>query len=313
MSRVFLCNKIPLCYEVTCTKEKGQFRDMRITILSENYTPFSLNLKGEHGFSVLIEKDDTQVLYDTGRFGICVDNAKTLGCDLTRTQKIVLSHGHIDHTGGLERALIAIGHPVDIVAHPRIFEKKHITGQQYMGSFGRKDVFIGIPFERQYLEKMHKARFDLRDGIYEVADRVWLTGEVPITNDVEKIPSSFLVGINDFFVPDDFADDNSLLLDTDKGFVVVFGCAHRGIVNILTYVKKMFKKNIRAIIGGTHLHDTSQVQLEFVKCYLKELIQEDGVELFAPAHCTGIHTIMGLSEEFKDITKPAFCGSVFEF
>ena len=286
---------------------------MRITILSENYTPFSLKLRGEHGFSVLIEKDDMQLLYDTGRFGICVDNAQTLGRDLTRTQKVLLSHGHIDHTGGLERALIAIGHPVDIVAHPRIFEKKHITGQQYVGPFGRKDVFIGIPFERQYLEKMHKARFDLRDGLYEVVDRVWLTGEIPVSNDVEKIPASFLVEMNDFFVPDDFADDNSLLLDTEKGFVVVFGCAHRGIVNILTYVKKMFKKNIRAIIGGTHLHDTSQLQLEYVKSYLKELIHEDGVELFAPAHCTGIHTIMGLSEEFKEITKPAFCGSVFEF
>jgi 7,8-dihydropterin-6-yl-methyl-4-(beta-D-ribofuranosyl)aminobenzene 5'-phosphate synthase len=286
---------------------------MRITILSENYTPFSLKLRGEHGFSVLIEKDNLQLLYDTGRFGVCVDNAQAMGRDLTSTKKILLSHGHIDHTGGLERALIAIGHPVDIVAHSRIFEKKHIVGQQYVGPFGRKDVFIGIPYERQYLEKMHKACFDLRDGLYEVEERVWLTGEVPFSNDVEKIPASFLVGINDFFVPDDFADDNSLVLDTDKGLVVVFGCAHRGIVNILTYVKKMFKKNIRAIIGGTHLHDTSQGQLEYVKCYLKELIQEDGVELLAPAHCTGIHTIMGLSEEFKDITKPAFCGSIFEF
>jgi len=75
----------------------------------------------------------------------------------------------------------------------------------------------------------------------------------------------------------------------------------------------MFKKKIRAIVGGTHLHDTSQGQLEYVKCYLKELIQEDRVELFAPAHCTGIHTIMDLNAEFSDITKPAFCGTVFEF
>jgi len=286
---------------------------MRLTILSENYTPFSLKLRGEHGFSVLIEHDEGQFLYDTGRFGACVDNAHVLSRDLTLTKKILLSHGHIDHTGGLERTLIAIGHPVDIVAHSRIFEKKHIVGQQQVALFGRKDVFIGIPYERQYLEKMHKVCFDLRDGIYEVEKRVWLTGEVPVTNDIEKIPASFLVGINDFFVPDDFADDNSLLLDTDKGLVVVFGCAHRGIVNILSYVKKMFKKNIRAIIGGTHLHDASQVQLEYVKSYLKELIREDGVELFAPAHCTGIHTIVDFCTEFKDIAQPAFCGSVFEF
>lgn len=286
---------------------------MRITILAENYTPFSFKLKGEHGFSVLIEKENMQLLYDTGRFGICVDNAQALGRDLTLTKKILLSHGHIDHTGGLERTLIAIGRPIDIVAHSRIFEKKHDTGQKYVGLFGRKDVFIGIPFEKQYLEKMHKACFDFRDGLYEVEERVWLTGEVPISNDIEKIPASFLVGVNEFFVHDEFADDNSLLIDTEKGLIVVMGCGHRGIVNILNYVKKMFKKNIRAIIGGMHLHDTSQEQLEFVKCYLKELIRLDGIELFAPAHCTGIHTIIDFCAEFKDVAKPAFCGSVFEF
>jgi 7,8-dihydropterin-6-yl-methyl-4-(beta-D-ribofuranosyl)aminobenzene 5'-phosphate synthase len=286
---------------------------MRITILSENYTPFSLKLRGEHGFSVLIEKDNMQVLYDTGRFGVCVDNAQALGRDLTRTEKVLISHGHIDHTGGLEKVLTAIGHPVDIVTHPRIFEKKYIVGEQYVVPFGRQDVFIGIPFERQYLEKMLKASFDLQDGFYEAVKGVWLTGEVPLSNDIEKIPASFLVERNGILENDDFADDNSLVIDTDKGLVVVFGCAHRGIVNILTYVKKMFKKNIRAIIGGTHLHDTSQGQLEYVKCYLKELIQKEGVELFAPAHCTGINTIMDLCAEFKDITKPAFCGAIFEF
>ncbi len=286
---------------------------MRITILAENYTPFSLKLRGEHGFSALIERDGTQFLYDTGRFGICVDNAQTLGRDLTRTKKILLSHGHIDHTGGLERALIAIGHPVSIVAHQGIFEKKFISGEQYLGPFGRKDVFIGIPFEKEYLEKMLKVSFDLRDEFYEVEKGVWLTGEVPLSNDVEKIPESLRVERNGALVTDDFIDDNSLLIDTDKGLVVVMGCAHRGMVNIVTYAKKMLKKNIRAIIGGTHLHDTSQVQLEFVRSFLKKIIKEDGVELFAPAHCTGINTIHDLCTEFKDITKPAFCGSVFEF
>ncbi len=286
---------------------------MRITILSENYTPFSLKLRGEHGFCALIEKDDMQFLYDTGRFGVCVDNADAMKLDLKKVQKILLSHGHIDHTGGLERVLKTIDHPVDIVAHPKVFEGKFIVGNQYRKSFGRQDVFIGIPFEKRYLEKMLNASFNLQNGFYEVGKGVWLTGEVPFSNDVEKIPESFLVERDGVLLKDDFADDNSLLIDTDKGLVIVLGCAHRGIVNILTYAKKKLNKKIRAVIGGTHLHDAQKTQIEFAGSYLRELFQNDGVELFAPAHCTGINTIIDFCYEFKEFAKPAFCGTVFEF
>ncbi len=286
---------------------------MRITILSENYTPFSLKLRGEHGFCALIEKDDMQFLYDTGRFGACIDNAEAMKIDLTNVGKILLSHGHIDHTGGIEKVLKTIDRPVDIYAHPKIFESKFIVGEQYKKSFGRQDVFIGIPFDRPYLEKMLNATFQLQNGFSEVTKGVWLTGEVPLSNEVEKIPESFLVERDGVIVKDDFADDNSLLIDTDNGLVVVLGCAHRGIVNILTYAKKTLNKNIRAVIGGTHLHDASKTQIAFAGSYLKELFQNDGVELFAPAHCTGINTIIDFCAEFKDITKPAFCGTVFEF
>jgi 7,8-dihydropterin-6-yl-methyl-4-(beta-D-ribofuranosyl)aminobenzene 5'-phosphate synthase len=286
---------------------------MRITILSENYTPFSLKLRGEHGFCALIEKDDRQFLFDTGRFGVCVDNADAMKIDLTKVEKILLSHGHIDHTGGLEVVLKTINHPVEIVAHPKIFEEKFIVGDQYVKSFGRPDVFIGVTLSAYYLEKMLNASFNLQEGFCEVGEGVWLTGEVPFTNGVEKIPESFLVERGGIRVHDDFADDNSLLIDTGSGLVVVLGCAHRGIVNILTYAKKKLNKKIRAVIGGTHLHGAPKEQIEFAGSYLKELFENDGVELFAPAHCTGIDTIIDFCTEFKDIAKPAFCGAVFEF
>lgn len=286
---------------------------MRITILSENYTPFSLKLRGEHGFCALIEKEDTQFLYDTGRFGICVDNAVAMDIDLTKIEKILISHGHVDHTGGLKAALKAIGHPVDIAAHPKIFERKCMVTEENLKQYDWQDFFIGVPFDMEILEVIHNVSFKFQSGFHEIGKGVWLTGEVPFSNDFEKIPESFRVERGGVLVPDDFADDNSLVIDTDKGLVVVLGCAHRGIVNILTYIKKTLNKNIRAVIGGTHLHDASDIQIDFVKSYLKKLFQTDGVELFAPAHCTGIHTIFDLYAVFKDITKPAFCGTVFEF
>ncbi len=286
---------------------------MKITILAENYAPFSLGLKAEHGFSVFVEKDGRHFLYDTGQFGICVDNALPLRCDLASIEAILLSHGHIDHTGGLAAVLAAIGRQVTVAGHERIFDKKYVVRDNNLEIFGRRDVYIGIPFQREYLETFLKARFDLRNNFTDIAPGVWLTGEVPCSNNFEKIPDAFCVARAGGFAKDDFADDNSLVIDTGTGVVVVLGCAHRGMVNILACVKKTLRKRIRAVIGGTHLHDADHGQVEATVNFMRGFFKEEQTELFAPAHCTGLATIAALARDFKEITRPAFCGSVFEF
>ena len=286
---------------------------MKVVILAENYSPFVLGVKAEHGFSVFIEKDERCFLYDTGQFGLCVDNARTLRCDLTKIENIILSHGHLDHTGGLENVLRAVGRKVMITGHERIFEKKYVVRDNNMEIFGRRDVYIGIPFQREYLAKFLQARFNLRNNFVDIAPGIWLTGEVPFSNDFEKIPDAFCVERNGILVKDDFADDNSLVIDTESGVVVVLGCAHRGIVNILTCVKKTLKKRIRAIIGGTHLHDADAEQIDSVKIFLRKFLKEEQTEIFAPGHCTGFSNIAMLASEFKKIAQPAFCGAKFEF
>lgn len=286
---------------------------MKLTVLSENYTPFTLGLRAEHGFSVLIENEGRHFLYDTGQFGICVDNARALKCDLAKIEEVILSHGHLDHTGGLDIALRAIGHPVVIRGHELIFEKKYAVRDDNLQAFGRKDVFIGLPFARAYLEKFLNARFALRNDFHEFAPGMWLTGAAPFSNDFEKIPAAFQVERAGRLVQDDFADDNSLVLETEGGLVVLLGCAHRGTVNILSCIRKKLNRNIRAVIGGTHLHGADPRQVEAVRDCLRTIFREDKTELFAPAHCTGFETIAALVAEFKSITRPAFCGSVFEF
>jgi len=286
---------------------------MKIIILAENYSPFALGIKAEHGFSVFIEKDGRLFLYDTGQFGLCVDNARNLQCDLTKIETIILSHGHIDHTGGLATVLQAIGRKVTVTGHELIFEKKYVVRDNNTEIFGRRDVYIGIPFQREYLEKYLRARFNLRNDFTDIAPGIWLTGEVPFSNNFEKIPEAFCVERNGLFVKDDFADDNSLVIDTESGLVVILGCAHRGMVNILTYAKKILKKRIRAVIGGTHLHDADIGQINAVTDFLRDFFKDEQTELFAPAHCTGFATIASLARDFKEITKPAFCGTVFEF
>jgi 7,8-dihydropterin-6-yl-methyl-4-(beta-D-ribofuranosyl)aminobenzene 5'-phosphate synthase len=280
----------------------------KITILSENYTCGLPGIKTERGFSVLIEKDGEQYLYDTGQSGACVDNAAVLGKDLKKTSIIFFSHGHLDHTGGVEQVLRAIGHPVEIIAHPAVFSNKYKIGPAY----GK--VFIGVPFRQEYLEGMFKAKFNFQAGFYKVRDGVWLTGEIPLNNMFEKIPEESRIINGDQTKKDTLPDDNTLVLETSKGLVVLLGCGHRGIVNILEYIEKNLPgKKIYAVIGGAHLYELDKKRIDFVKGRLRPIFERNQTKLFAPGHCTGLRIVDDLWFDFKDILSYASCGTSFEF
>jgi len=280
---------------------------VKITILSENYTIGILGLKAEHGFCVLIEKDGKQFLYDTGQLGICVDNAEVLKKDLTKTDKILLSHGHVDHTGGLARALEVIARPVEIIAHPDIFGKKYTVDKEH----GK--VYIGMPFEKKYLENKFRVSFNFQKGFYKVGEDIWLTGEIPFSNDLEKIPDQFQTEAGGSMKKDTFTDDNALVIGTTKGLVVVLGCGHRGAVNTLAYIKEKLGKNIYAVIGGMHLDGADRAHIDFVKASLKQIFKKENTGVFACGHCTGVKIVNEFWPEFKGILGYASCGMAFEF
>jgi len=265
-------------------------------------------LQAERGFCVLIEKDGREYLYDTGRAGACIDNARVLGKDLTKVEKIFLFHGHVDHAGGLEKVLKAIGHPIEVVAHPEVFGKKFA-----LWSTGAK-TYIGIPFREEHFQGMHKEVFNFQKGFYKVAEGLWLTGEVPLDADAwEDIPKESQVEINGILQPDTLPDDDTLVIDTKKGLVVITGCGHRCIVNILGYVKKTLNKNIYAVIGGMHLEGVSRKHFQFVESELSRIFKENETQLFAPDHCTGKRATKAFKADFRDIFKDASCGTTFEF
>jgi len=280
----------------------------RITILSENNICNIPGLKAEHGLSMLIEKDGRQYLYDTGRDGsIPVHNARVLGKDLTKTEKIFLSHGHVDHTGGLEEILHAIGHPIEVVTHPDVFGKKY-----GIWSSGAK-TYIGISVTQEHLEHIHQTTFNFQKGFYQVAEGLWLTGEVPRLNKEEIIPDESFEEVNGKLQKDILLDDNSLVIDTDKGLVVITGCGHSGIINILNYVKKTLNKNIYAVIGGMHLEGVDRKHFQFVEDELTRIFKQAHTQIFAPNHCTGKRAIKEFRVDFPDILKDASCGTTFEF
>ena len=269
---------------------------LRITTLSENTAGLNentfgmINFLAEWGLSILVETDEANVLLDTGQSISIGYNADTLGIDLSRIDKIVLSHGHHDHTGGLRQLLRKMKKEVEIIAHPDVWADK------YHRSKGKKDRYAGIPFPRQELESLG-ARFNLTTKPVKISDNIMTTGEVPMVTDYEEIDSSLFVKEGDGWQPDKLLDDLSLIINTEHGLVIVLGCAHRGIINTLYHAQQLTGvKSVYAVLGGAHLFKTSEERLRRTIAALKEL----GVQRLGLCHCTGLPAASLLAQEFGD-------------
>ncbi|OGO22735.1 MAG: hypothetical protein A2144_05555 [Chloroflexi bacterium RBG_16_50_9] len=260
---------------------------IRITTLSENTADYGF--LGEWGLSMLVEADGQKILFDTGAGIAAVHNSQLLGVDLAEVDRIVLSHGHADHTGGLREVLRRSGRK-EVIAHPAVWDRK------YRFREGRPERFIGIPFNREGQEVLG-ASFVLSRQPVKLSANIMTTGEIPMVTDYEEIDANLFVKEDGDKTPDTLPDDLALIIDTEFGLVVIPGCCHRGIVNTLLHAQELTGKElIYAIIGGTHLINASKEQLEKTAAVLKEM----GVQRLGACHCTGFEASAYLAREFGD-------------
>jgi 7,8-dihydropterin-6-yl-methyl-4-(beta-D-ribofuranosyl)aminobenzene 5'-phosphate synthase len=258
-----------------------------ITTLTENTSDH--DFLAERGLSILIEMEGSKILFDTGLSNTAVHNAHALGIDLSSVDKIVLSHGHVDHTGGLRDILKETG-KVEIIAHPDIWAPK------YSLRHGSKR-FIGMPFQREELES-RGARFNLTKEPVWLTEDIATTGEIPITTDYEQIDPYLLVREGDSLQPDPLADDLALIIKAEQGLVVILGCGHRGIINTLRHARNLTgEERVDTVIGGTHLMDASEERLTRTAADLRQM----GIQRLGVSHCTGFHASAWLAREFGDI------------
>ena len=262
--------------------------EVRITTLSENTANYGY--LAEWGLSILVEVNETRILMDTGLSFSAVYNAQLIGIDLSTIDCIVLSHGHADHTGGL-REVLNIRGDVEVLAHPDIWAAKYTQrnkeGVQYNG----------IPFLREELES-RGARFKLVREPVHITKQVMTTGEIPMFSGYEEIENNLFVKEAGMLHPDPLADDLALIIDTDFGLVVILGCAHRGIINTLRHAQNLTcKELVYAAIGGTHLFQASEEQLEKTITDLREI----GIQRLGVSHCSGFRASARLAQEFEDI------------
>ena len=258
---------------------------LKITILNENAP--KANFGSEHGLSYIIE-GDKKILFDFGPSDIIFKNAKLLNINLNDIDTFVLSHGHWDHGNGLKYF-----NNKKLITHPFSFQKKY-----------RKvdNSYIGLPISKYDAEK----RFDLilSKNPYKISEKITFLGEIPRLNSFEAKTTSFMLkdGTEDFVL-----DDTAITVNTQKGLVVVAGCSHSGICNIVEYAKKVTNINkIYGVIGGFHLKYNNEQTNRTIEYFL-----QNNIKKIFPSHCTALPALAQFYNSFK--IKQLHSGDVIQF
>ena len=204
-------------------------------------------LIGKHGQSFLIKVDNDQILMDTGTDGpTLLHNMKILGIHPNDITHLILTHGHYDHTGGLPGFLDArtTPNPLPVIAHTLVKEEKRL-----------QILFLklskGYPTLNE--SQQNKIKFHLSKEPYQINSKVKTTGEITERLERDGVEPLMKRVVDGKYEVDPVWDDISVIIETTNGQVVITGCAHAGILNILKKAKKMSDKPILSIIGGTHM------------------------------------------------------------
>ena len=242
---------------------------MKLTVLVDNNTFIDKYFYGEPGLSFYIEDGFEKILFDTGYSELFIRNAKKLGVDLSALTKVVLSHGHDDHTGGLPHLLEGFDTSLlEILAHPDTFAEKR-----------RGDLLTGSPVSEETLRE--RSCLHLSKTPVMISEHITFLGEIPITQEFEQRPEMDTRKTPDGYVPDFILDDSALVYEQKSGIYIITGCSHSGICNICAYAKELFEKPILGIIGGWHMKKVDSHTEKTIE-YLK---QNNITDLY-PCHCT---------------------------
>jgi len=259
-------------------------------------------LLAEHGLSLLVETDGYTVLFDTGQGKTLQANARALSEVLPPFGKVLLSHGHYDHTGGL-KVVLDLAYQTDVYAHPDVLKPKYARGAHNAArSIGIPDVCLDA-----IESSPHNLR--LNRGPVEVVPSVYATGEIPRQTDFEDTGGPFFLD-EALSAPDVLIDEQAMVLDCDSGIIVVVGCAHSGLVNTLAHVRRMMPaKPIEAVVGGFHLVNASETRIARTIQELKAL----DVNRIVAGHCTGSKACTRFADAFDNAFSRLAPGRVFTF
>jgi 7,8-dihydropterin-6-yl-methyl-4-(beta-D-ribofuranosyl)aminobenzene 5'-phosphate synthase len=271
--------------------ERGPVRALEVVILSTMLTDRAG--VGEWGFSALVEADGHRVLFDTGaRPETVLRNADELKIDLSGVTDVILSHHHGDHVGGLVTLRREFAR-----RNPDALKRAYVGAGIFLGRSGGDG--------REANEALAaRAGYEALGGSFVVVERpteifpgAWLTGPVPRPHPERNWSLKRTIRQPDGrSIEDNVPEDMSLVLDTDKGLVLVSGCGHAGIINTLEYARRRVREaRVHAALGGFHLFEADSATLDWTAAKLRDM----GLANLLGAHCTGIESVFGLRRRLQ--------------
>jgi len=283
---------------------------VKIISLVNNSPKYDTYLKGCFGVSFWIEVQSGNkkkiILFDVGPIvEPLIYNAKMLGLNLAHVDMIVLSHCHFDHTAALSGVISEIGHQVPIFAHPDIFRPNFVLKPEFM------NYAMVCENSKENIERLG-GYFILCKSPIEPFPGVLITGEVERTTPFEEHGGVSCLTIDKIgsLVPDRLQDDFSLVINVaQKGLVIITGCGHSGVVNIIKHsIKHSGIGQVEGIIGGFHLLEANQERVDSTV----EAVKQFSPNWVAPTHCTGVIPTGKFALAFKNKFIEVNAGDIIE-
>ena len=242
----------------------------------------------EHGFSFYIETNHHKLLLDTGASEVTLENARKLGIDLTQVDTVILSHGHYDHSGGIMAF-------AKLNPNAKIYLQRS-AGFDYYNWKENKEKYIGI--DKAILEL---PQVQLLEGNYRIDEELFLFTNITGRKYLAKSNLLLKRKINGEFVQDVFDHEQCLVITDNNQHILLSGCAHNGILNILETYDTYFETMPSKVISGFHLvkkEPYEQDEIQIIQEIAKELQKRDTV--FYTGHCTGLEAFAIMKEIMQE-------------